>query len=267
MIHASESQHWYTRKGEPAYEVKAVNGNMRPATLRDARKIGLVPSVTTIIGCCDKPGLNRWKLEQMMHAALTLPRGPEEPEADWISRVWTDSKETARKAAEKGTAIHAAIQGAFEDRVIWNEYIPHFEGARDAMKIWAGDQAWTPERSFASILGFGGKVDLSSQDVVVDFKTKEFGPDSGLKTWDEHAMQLAAYRHGLGMPNARCAICYVSVTHPGLAMLIEIPEKDLANGWKMFLGLLMYWTAKTGFDPSWSEPVVGERVAAEAQAK
>jgi hypothetical protein len=266
QVHASESQHWYARDGSPAYEVKGANGNMRPATLRDARKLGLVPSVTTIIGSCAKPGLERWKLEQMMHAALTLPRLDGEPEAEWISRVWTDSKETARKAAERGTAIHAAIQGAFESQVIWNEYIPHFEGARDALRVWAGEQSWTPERSFASTLGFGGKVDLSSQYGVVDFKTKEFGHDADLKTWDEHAMQLAAYRAGLGLPLARCAIVYVSVTHPGLARLIEVKNADLDKGWSMFCGLLHYWKAKNAFDPSWSEEVVTERTAAEAQA-
>jgi len=267
-VHASESQHWYTRTGAPAYEIKGANGNMRPATLRDARKLGLVPSVTTIIGSCAKPGLERWKLDQMLHSALTLPRLDGEAEAQWIDRVWTDSKETARKAAERGTTIHAGLQDYVSGGTVEPWLAPHVEGVTKAFAdSWPSARwdVWIPEQSFAHELGFGGKVDINGNHQVVDFKTKEFGPDSDLKTWDEHAMQLAAYRVGLGMLNARCAICYVSVTNPGLARLIEIPEKELQKGWAMFRGLLDYWKAKNAFDPSWSEEVVTERATAEAQ--
>lgn len=253
MTHAAESLHWYDREGKPAYTVTAKDGYQRPATLRDARKMSLVPSVTTIIGCCAKPGLERWKLEQMMHAALTLPRNEGEPEAQWIERVWTDSKETARKAAAKGTAIHAAIQGHFEGETSVGMEA-HISGAVSALNEWRDIRAselWSAERSFACPIGFGGKVDLSSAASVIDFKTKEFGPDSDLKTWDEHAMQLAAYRFGLGMEKARCAIVYVSVTNPGLSRLIEIPEEALQQGWRMFLALLQYWMAKNRYQSSW----------------
>lgn len=279
MVHASESQHWYTRDGKPAYTVKSRDGTDRPATLRDARKLGLVPSVTEIIKCCHKPGLERWKLDQMLHSALTLPRLDGEAEGAWISRVWTDSQETARKAAERGTAIHAAIQGAHEDAgAVPAELWPHVEGVNNAMDAWLNKhphklvRKLKVEESFACPMGFGGKVDLNGIALdhlpfVVDFKTKEFSEDADLRTWDEHSMQLAAYRIGLGVPTAKCAIVYVSVTHPGLARLIEIPENDLAKGWQMFQGLLSYWKAKSSFDPSWSEDAVSERTLTEAEAQ
>jgi hypothetical protein len=82
---------------------------------------------------------------------------------------------------------------------------------------------------------------------VADFKSKEFGPDADLATYPEHAMQLAAYREGLNLPTARCAICYVSVSVPGLSRLIEIPEDELSRGWEMFTYLLGYWKAKNKF--------------------
>lgn len=250
--HASESQHWYAPDGSPAYEVRGANGMMRPATLRDARKLGLVPSVTGIIRCAAAPGLEYWKQQQVLHAALTLPLIPGESEEDYLARIMRDSKEQARKASERGTAIHAAIQGYYEDK----------DGALHLAHCWAVEralrdkfselprQAWAAERSFAHPLGFGGKVDLHCSLVIADIKTKEFGRDDELKTWDEHAMQLAAYREGLGMPNARCAIVYVSVTVPGLARVIEIPQPELANGWAMFKGLLQYWKAKHSYDPA-----------------
>lgn len=256
MPHAAESTHWYTRAGEPCYTLMGANGKDRPVNLRDARKLSLVPSVTGIIRCAAAPGLEKWKRDQMMLAALTLPRGATESEADWIERVVVDSQETARKAAERGTAIHAAIQGAYEGES-FDGYEAHVQGAVAAVEKWAGEPLdWRAEDSFAHPIGFGGKTDLHNRFAkgrLLDFKTKEFSEDDDLKTWDEQAMQLAANREGQGIPNAPCAIVYVSVTNPGLSRLIEIPEEELQKGWQMFLGLLYYWKAKNKFDPSWQE--------------
>lgn len=259
MIHTAESTHWYTREGKPAYTVKAKAGHDRPTTLADARKIGLVPSVTTIIRCADRPGLTNWMIDQAILAALTLPRGDGELEKDWLIRVKQDSKEQARKAAERGTAIHAAIQGSYEDETPDPDFWPFVKAASDAVKGWQDDpelNGWLAEQSFSHSMGFGGKCDLSCYGYVLDFKTKEFGPEDKLQAWDEHAMQLAAYRAGLENDEARCAICYVSTTNPGLARLIEIPENNLVRGWKCFYSLLQFWKAKNGFESAF------ERLAA-----
>ena len=50
----SESGHWYTQEGEPMYTIVGANGKERNTTLRDAKKEGFVPSVTTIIGIAAK---------------------------------------------------------------------------------------------------------------------------------------------------------------------------------------------------------------------
>lgn len=254
-MHAAESTHWYTRDGEPAYTVTAKAGHKRPTTLADARKMNLVPSVTTIIKCAVAPGLERWKREQTMLSALTLPREAGELEPEWLYRVERDSQEQARKAAERGTAIHAAIQGYYESTP-YIGFEPYVDSAERAVENWFGGAFWYAEASFAHQFGFGGKVDLNSTGAVVDFKTKEFDKNVILRTWDEHAMQLAAYRFGMNKyvnRTARCAIVYVSTTVPGLAKLIEIPESDLVKGWGMFTGLLDYWKAKNGFDSSFYE--------------
>jgi len=80
MIRAAESTHWYTREGVPMYTVEAKNGNQRPTTLRDARALDLVPSVTTVLNVAAKPGLEAWKQRQLLLAALTLPRSEDEAE-------------------------------------------------------------------------------------------------------------------------------------------------------------------------------------------
>lgn len=251
MIHAAESTHFYTRAGEPAYTIIGANGKERPVTVRDARKLNLVPSVTTIIKCAAAPGLEMWKANQLMMAALTLPRAEGELEADWLKRVSTDSREHARKAAERGTAIHAAIQGFFQHESPNPAYVPHIQGACEVLDEWSKldhDCAFV-EQSFSHPLGFGGKCDIActSPYFIADFKTKEFDAGTDLKTWDEHAMQLAAYREGLQMPSAQCAIVYVSVTTPGLCRLIEIPEEELSRGWECFVHLLGFWKAKNKY--------------------
>jgi hypothetical protein len=253
IVRASESQHWYTKSGEPMYSVANKEGHKRPTTLRDARKLGLVPSVTTIIKCAASPGLEAWKLQQMMLAALTLPRAPEETEESFISRIQTDSKEQAKMAAERGSEVHAALESFFETRHVTSKFSDAVLGTEGEIVKIFGDLEWSTEKSFGHPLGFGGKVDLHSSDgngVVIDFKTKEFTSDQVEKVqgYDEHLMQLAAYRVGLDLPNARCANVFVSVTEPGLVVVREWSQEDLERGWLMFESLLNYWYAKSGLE-------------------
>jgi len=43
---ASEGGHWYAQNGSCVYEIRATAGQMRPVTLRDARKRGLGTKLT-----------------------------------------------------------------------------------------------------------------------------------------------------------------------------------------------------------------------------
>lgn len=252
IVRASESQHWYTLQGEPAYTVANKEGHRRPTTLRDARKLNLVPSVTTIIKAAASPGLESWKLQQMMLAALTLPRAPEETEESFISRIQADSKEQAKLAAERGSEVHAALESFFETRHVTTRFADSVVGTESEIVKVFGDLNWATEKSFAK-MGFGGKVDLHSKDgqgVVIDFKTKEFTSETKDKAvgYDEHVMQLAAYRMGLEIPQARCANVFVSVSEPGLVVVKEWDQEELERGWQMFNSLLQFWYAKSGLE-------------------
>lgn len=242
--------HWYTRYGTPCYTVIGRNGKERPTTLRDARQLDLVPSVTTIIKCAAAPALEHWKSEQVLLAALTLPRRPHETEKSWIDRVWFDSREQARKAAERGTAIHAAIQGHYEGEPPHESLWEYVAGAADVIADECPGETWVAEASFCHELGYGGKSDLHNPRIVLDIKTKEFDDPATLATYDEHAMQLGAYREGLKAPDARGGILYVSSIVPGLAKLLWVDEIDLRRGWRMFQSLLYYWKAKNKIVPA-----------------
>lgn len=246
VARASESQHWYGRDGTPQYTVTAKNGNQRATTLADARKMSLVPSVTTIIKSAASPGLEAWKLNQMLLAALTLPRIDNEPEEEFVQRIVKDSKEHAKMAAERGSAVHSAIESMYSG-VMHSEYAEHQAGCYRAIELEYGITEFQPEKAFAHEYGFGGKVDLFSREgngVVLDVKSKEFSDPTKVQGFDEHMMQLAAYRRGLDLPEARCANVFVSVTVPGLVVVKEWSQEDLARGWAMFYALLKYWQAK-----------------------
>jgi hypothetical protein len=256
IARSAESVHWYRQDGGPQYTVKAKDGSDRSTTLRDARKMDLVPSVTTVMKVAAKPGLEQWKLEQMLLSAMTLPMRPDEPEKAYIARIVADSKETGKQAAEKGTRIHESIESWFGGKkdVEHKEIALAFEEAVFNHFKTHPMQSWLTERSFASSLGFGGKVDLYTEadqyapvGIVLDAKTKDFGPDDKVDAYDENLLQLAAYRHGLHLPHARCANVFCSRTHPGLVKVVEWSEEELVKGWEMFQCLLRYWKLKNSF--------------------
>lgn len=239
----AESTHWYTKDGEPMYTVIGANGKERPTTLRDARKMSLVPSVTTILNVAAKPALTQWMQRQVLMAALTLPKVNDETEEEYIDRIIKDSKEQGRAAADAGTSIHESIQ-TFYEKGTTSTHTQSVVACNHAIFEHFGEHEWVCERSFSHDLGFGGKVDMYSDDIVIDIKTKEFETAEEVKPYDDHLMQLAAYRVGLGMPLARCANVFVSRNYPGVAHIHEWTDEELQKGWVMFCALLEFWQLK-----------------------
>ena len=101
------------------HTVLSAKGEPRPTTLRDAKKLGLLPSVTNILGVIAKPALTGWLQEQAVWAALTLPRQEGESTDAFAKRVEEDSKTSTGDAADFGTRFH---QGA---QLIANGGTPH----------------------------------------------------------------------------------------------------------------------------------------------
>jgi hypothetical protein len=242
-----DTGHWYTKEGTPAYTTIGKTGE-RATTLRDARKEGLLPSVTTIINLMSKPALSSWLQQQVLLAALTLPRGFKETEDEWLKRVMSDSKATGREAAERGTAIHNIIQGYFEQMYLPEKPV-YLDAIDNTLKSAFGSQLWLSEKSFGHHLGYGGKCDLMAKPIngqgsgfVVDFKTKDTDLDK-VDIYFEHELQLAAYREGLNLPNARCAILFVN-GKTNQVKLVEIEEPQLQKSWECFQHLLRVYQIK-----------------------
>ena len=245
--YASESGHFYKRNGEPAYTYLNAKGEEKNTTLREARKFGWYPSVTSIIGLAAKFGLDQWKQEQTILACLTLPKIEGESEADFIKRLREDAKAQAKQAAGKGTEIHGYIERGFRGDITEEENgFEYYKSVYKTLYAECGVQEWSAEKSFASPLGYGGKVDLHSAEYLIDFKGTD-KPLESLKFWDEHCQQLSAYDAGIPPDGRKCGICYVH-RETSESRLVWIDEKELIKGWKCFKALLEYWWAKTGLE-------------------
>jgi hypothetical protein len=259
VTHASESLHFYWQDGRPCYEVRGANGQMRPTTLRDARKFALVPGYSSIEAMESKPQLTNWQIEQALMSALTLPRLANETDDDFIHRAREDSKEQARKAAARGTAIHAAIQGAFEGKPVAAEDLPYVEPVRAWLLQRYGLDGWSAETSFASPLGYGGKADLLNRGIpcVADIKCKDFGEEKQGKdlAWPNHAMQLAAYSEGFNLDPKGVAWVdhiniFVSTRIPGLIRVREWDTNEVEENWQAFICLLRLWKIRKKYNPA-----------------
>lgn len=244
-----DSQHWYAQDGTPCH----YQGD-RPTNLRDARKQGLVPSVSTVLSILAKPALVQWQIRQAVLAALTLPRGDDD-EDTFLRRIVQDGRREAEEAARDGTAIHQAIEASFAGERVPEAYRPHVAGVRRMLEDnYPGVTDWVIERSFAHPAGFGGKVDLYSPSarLIGDHKSSSITSAVDKKlAWDQH-WQLGGYSLGLEMPDARGFNLFVSRTEPGYVVFHEWEPHKMDEGRAVFLAALELWKRLKNFDGGWS---------------
>jgi hypothetical protein len=249
---ASEQGHFYTKEGKPAYEIIGANGKQRATTLRDAKKLGLLPSVTTITKMEAAPGLERWKIQQACLACMTLPRLEGESDDAFMARALTDSQEQAKKAASRGAYLHGlleqCIQGsvtlAEEDSVIVTPVL-------EWIRVNFGGYKLHAEHSFAHASGFGGKTDLLAEGdggfgVLIDFKFKDGVDPAETKGYPEHITQLSAYANGTGFPEARCINLFIDSRRPGIIVPREWTAEERETGWAAFKCLLRLHQLRKG---------------------
>ena len=171
-------EHWYNTFGEPCYDTG----------LREARKRGLLPSITTIDYIIANPGLEIWKQRQVLEASLTLTRKDNETDKEFIDRILFDSKQQGRKAAKLGTVVHHMAERYIKGKPLF------FKGNRPdvwdifkPLRDWIDTNLMVPDFGFmhnegAEVilvneeLGYAGKADfvgrlLTGKNVILDFKT------------------------------------------------------------------------------------------------
>lgn len=245
--------HFYSKTGEPVYEVPNVSkGGMRDTTLRDAKKLGLVPSVTTITGVVSRPELDNWKTNQVLEACLRVPRNQCKSIEEWKARVIKESQEVSKSAATIGNEIHNDLELYFTTGNIEDFKHPDFVfPVIELIKQEFPNEKFKSEIAFCdSECHFGGKIDLISDNCIIDFKTKIKEDVSDVKISESYGLQLAAYHHGMNInPSDNRRVCYnlyISSAKAGNVKLVKLDDEDLMVYKTMFHALLRFWQLSNG---------------------
>jgi len=232
--------HWYDKEGSPKhFEGKDGKGT----TLREARKLNLYPSVTTIGQIKYKFGLEKWKIETVCKYALTQGIDKE------VYVVVNEAFEELDKQAQDGTDIHDILEKFQNNMYMDSEHEPMCVAVMECIEEHTGmdffDDFTTETRFCDTEHGFAGMCDLHNEHWIIDYKSKDTVDDK-TKGWKEQAEQLAAYAHGLGYPNARLANLFISRENPTQVVWYE--HKD-EWAWERFRHALMLWQVENKYGP------------------
>ena len=255
-LFSPDSAHWYQRDGQPLHTVLSLKGEPRPTTLRDARKLGLLPSVTNILGVIAKPALTSWLQEQAVLAALTLPRLAGESEDAFARRVVEDSLTTRDGAADFGTAFHHGAEQIAKSLEIDRAEVlsAWLELYRDWFQANCVRVLWTEQRAVSNLFGYAGTADLLIEHRVhglclVDLKTMKLNPKYKAKPYSTWCYQLAAYRAALGV-RATCLNLIVNSVAPELPVEHVWSEPEMESGLRAFMAARELWNIENDYNPS-----------------
>lgn len=255
LVRPKSNAHWYEADGTPRHTVIGSKGVERATTLRDARQLNLFPSVTSILGVLAKPGLEAWKQEQAILAAITLPRVAGEGDDAFAARVVRDMDAQVERACDFGTRIHLGIECANAGRPKLaapetDPWIEHYETWRIANIV----RVVSTEQSVVSN-GYAGRYDMLAEHqehglCLVDFKTQNVkkGKPTFYETW---GWQLAAYRRALGM-KCQCLSLVIDSNTPSAPVEKLWSEEELIDGLEIFAAAVRIWQRQRGYVPTLS---------------
>jgi len=249
--------HWYKHDGTPVHRLPTADGRgERPTTIRDARRLGLYPSVTSILGVLAKPGLEKWKLNQVALASLKTPKQAEESQDYWCNRVRSVAFEQVEQAADLGTMIHGALEAAMNGESFDPELRPYVEPVLK-WKAETGIEIIDREiRLVNHAEGFAGTADVlfryGQQGIgILDYKTRKTKPGEAVVAYDNQAMQLAAYAATYWGPEnisrVLAANVFISTTEPGRMEVVK--HESLLRDWQAFRLVASLWRYQRNYDP------------------
>ena len=248
--------HWYTTEGDPCHEVPKKAGGLRKTTISDAKKMHLLPSVTNVLGVIAKPGLDKWKLQQVAKAAFASPPDGKESEDYYTGRIIDAAFQQVEDAADLGSRIHDALEKILEGEPVEEDLLPYVTPVMD----WKQSKGITFDEREITLVntaeGYAGRCDVlghgnKGQLVVIDYKTRKTRPGEPCTPYDGQGAQLAAYavahwgEHRL--PEVHAANCYISTTEPGRFEVYKHP--DLVAEWEFFKACCAIWRKVKGYDP------------------
>lgn len=251
----SETGHYYKPDGTPMHFVPRASGTgTRPTTVADAKKLGLLPSPTTILKILNKPALTEWLIRTAVHAFATAPSLPNETLDEKLARVLDTERQQDQEsqiAKDLGTRVHEAIELTLNGIEVpeWTEEIaqcvhPVIDAINKIGRVVATEKVVVGR-------GCAGKTDCIAEGDdwvhVVDFKTAKKLPEKD--AWPEHRMQVAFYASALGNTGDKriaTTVVYISTAQPGQMAAFTI--FDWQRDYAKFECLLRFWYMSNGME-------------------
>ncbi len=244
--------HFYRYDGTQCFTYKNSKGEERETTLREAKKWGLLPSVTTFTGTLYSYALNQWDRKNILKAVLSAPE---------LLRLYDGTEEGFKKTFEEvekvvsinnvapaiGTHIHKEIEeyvkGIKTPSV--NSLAFQYIGRINMFLLDKFGEGYTlqSEVPFAAN-GYGGTSDLilttkAGKNHILDFKTTTRKKFEGWKRpYLEECAQIAAYIKGQrffrGMTIEPDAYIIKIDNEKGGIKTFNLQTPELKLGWKFF---------------------------------
>jgi len=250
----NEGGHWYDIDGNPCHtqvcKSKSAKNPTRPTNITDARKLGLLPSVSAYTKMLAAPSLVDWQLKKVAEACFEAPAIANETQEGYVSAMVKKSKEFAKSKADLGTEIHAAIEtvlgGGICDPYYDCSVVPTMAKLKElGLEIKGSEKVVVnaPE-------GYAGTTDALFAHGIVDFKSATNLP--GKNVYPGHAMQIAAYHmaHFDFIESDHYGFnFYISTTNPGEVQVVRYGPDDLRKYWQGFLHCAALYRLVNDFDP------------------
>ncbi len=191
--------HYYFPDGKPCWEVPKADGNgtTRP-TIIHARKLPLLPSVTTVQRIIAKPELDIWKHRQYIETAHANALIDGETLEQYEDRIVDLTQTRMDLAPDLGTAVHQAIENFItgKDLVTATELQPYVRAyeklARELQltNIICSQTVVNDDYGYAGIYDQRGEIE--AMPTYIDIKTSGTDLDK-VKGYPEWGEQLVAY--------------------------------------------------------------------------
>lgn len=221
--------------------------------LRDARKVGGLPSPTTVLKILTSPGLQWYFKRQMWEAAVSTPRTPQMSDEEHWKLCQKYADEHGKAARDKGGDFHTMVQQLHLAIVGRRSTLIVPPGHPLHPQITAYWQ-WYEQNVEETLLvehkckgdGYGGQLDhmarmRDGRVACLDAKTQDISKRKNFEHYPEWGVQLGAYAGTQDpMPDCLISVCVSSMAGPVVVEAYEWPEPP-AYYHQLFLGLLAYW--------------------------
>lgn len=209
--------HFYDIYGNSVFYVEKRDGcGMRPTTVADAKKLGLLPSVTTILKILkDESFFDKPHVQESMRLGRVIHNEIEKRinglEYDCAYKKYTDiANDFINNISQKGCSFSLEKPSVNE--------VDRFAGTVDCTYLTVG-------------LTHVG---------VIDWKTTKTYPKIAIRKYLTYELQAAAYtvsEHGIGSIKdglAKSYVVYLSTSEPGRFEVVELDSKRLLKLWHIF---------------------------------